>query len=387
MITNQLCLVAILFAIEAVILFISSRKSFEKYFHFIPPVFWIYFLPMILSTTGLIDAKSPVYKMIAENLLPMSLVILLLSSNIRAILRLGPTALMMMLAGSLGIMVGIPIVFWSVKHFVGSQMWAGFGALSASWIGGSANMIAVKEALGTPDSVFSPMVIVDTVVPYVWMGILVALVTLQPVYDKWNKSRRDVLDELNANVEKGGLLKKQFTFWGTMLILLIGLVGIYISRYISAYLPNVKDMISNYTWVIIVASMIGIGLSFTPCRKLEQYQASRLGYFILYFVLTTIGAKASLSNMSATAILIGAGFVAVLIHAGFLLVAAKILRAPMFLVATASQANVGGVASAPIIAALYEPELASVGLLLAIFGNIIGTYLGILTGYICHMIS
>ncbi|MBF0484548.1 MAG: DUF819 family protein [Candidatus Omnitrophica bacterium] len=387
MIKNPIILIAILFSVEFFILFISSRKTFEKYFHFLPSVFWIYFIPMLLSTAGLIDNKSDIYKTITDLLLPMSLVILLLSANIKAILRLGPSALIMMLAGSLGIMVGIPFAFWCVKNLVGSQMWAGFGALSASWTGGSANMIAVKEALNTPDAVFSPMVIVDTIVPYVWMGLLVALVAFQPIYDKWNKSRRDILDELNARIDKTKSNPQRITLLSLCLIIGIGLIGSVIAKFGSNYLPNIKGIISQYTWVIIIASGLGIALSFTPARKLETFHASKIGYYILYFVLTTIGAKASLSNIGSTAILIGAGFIAMFVHLIFLLITARILRAPMFLVATASQANVGGVASAPVVAALYEPELASVGLLLAIFGNIVGTYIGIITGYVCKIIS
>ena len=197
MIKNTFAIIIFLLAMETLVMAVSSHPKFKKYFKFIPAVFWIYFLPMLASTFGLLDSKSGIYQIISYCFLPAALVLLLLSSDIKSILKLEKQALIMMFAGSLGIMIATPIVFMLVKQWVGKDMWAGFGALSASWIGGSANMIAVKEALGTPDAVFTPMVIVDTIVPYTWMGILVAMVTLQPLYDKWNRSNREIINILS----------------------------------------------------------------------------------------------------------------------------------------------------------------------------------------------
>ena len=119
--------------------------------------------------------------------------------DIKAISRLGPSALIMFFAGSFGIMLGIVISFVVFKPLVGPAFWSGFGALAASWTGGSANMIAVKEALNTPDAVFMPMVIVDTVVPYTWMGILVAFAVHQKGFDAFNRSDRTILDDLSPS--------------------------------------------------------------------------------------------------------------------------------------------------------------------------------------------
>ena len=168
---------------------------------------------------------------------------------------------------------------------------------------------------------------------------------------------------------------------------MVAVSGVILSQLAGTFLPTVKDVLSPYSWAIIIASCFGILLSFTPLKKLENSRASRIGYFLLYFVLTSIGAKASIVNIGSTALLILAGFLIVLIHAIFLLAIARMIKAPMFLVAAASQANIGGVASAPIVAEIYQPGFASVGLLLAILGNILGTYFGILIGHICHLLS
>jgi len=265
-------------------------------------------------------------------------------------------------------------------------MWAGFGALSASWIGGSANLVAVKEVLSTPDEVFLPMVIVDTIVPYFWMGILVSAVGLRPLFDRFTGTDPNVLEKFRQNSVSGSSGPGRFSFGMAVMILAIAFAGGFAAINISRYLPEIKDVISTYAWTVILASLFGLAFSLTPARQLEKRGSNRIGYILLYFVLASIGAKASLSNISASFTLIAAGFLIVFIHATVLLVAARLLRAPMFLAAVASQANIGGVASAPIVAEVYQPGLASVGILLAVFGGILGTYLGILTGHLCHLL-
>lgn len=384
MIRHPLAVIATLAGMEGAVLWISSRPRCKKYFSFLPAVFWIYFLPMLCATFGLLDSVSPVYKYIADYVLPASLVLLLLSSDIKAIVRLGPKALAMMFAGSLGIMAGTSVVLYFFGRHFGPYSWAAFGSLSASWTGGSANMIAVKEALSTPDAAFAPMVIVDTVVPYVWMGTLIACAGAQTVFDRWNRADTGLLDDLSARVKGHGTAsgaggKKPLVF---LSIAVVAVFGMFFSRALSGVIPEIPNILSRYGWMIICVSCLGIALSFTPCRKLGTVGATDTGYYLLYFVLTSIGAKASIGNLGAALVLIAAGFLIVVIHALVLLIAARIIRAPLFLAATASQANIGGVASAPVVAAMYQPGLASVGLLLAILGNIMGTYLGIITGRI-----
>jgi len=388
MIHNTFLLILILLGIETLIIAVSGHARFKKFFKFIPSVFWIYFLPMLLSATGIIDSRNPALQVLSMLLLPAALLLLLVSSDIAGIARCGKPALIMMLAGSAGIMVAVPLVFFLCKGIVGQQFWSGFGALSASWIGGSANMIAVKEAIGTPERVFLPMVVVDTIVPYTWMGVLVALAGMQPVFDKWNRSDRAIIDELAAkspSVLSAGTQLVRFDM--TVLIALVAFFGVMASRFLAGRLPEIKDMISGYAWTIIIASLLGILLSFTPAKELEKFGASKVGYCILYFVLTTIGARAGVVNFGPVLVLILAGFLIVLIHASVLLLTARLIRAPLFLVSVASQANIGGVASAPIVATIYQPGLASIGLLLAILGNIMGTYLGILTAQLCRLVS
>jgi uncharacterized membrane protein len=386
MIKSPFSIVCLLLAIETVILFLDGDDRFKKYFRIIPHVFWIYFVPMVISSAGLIDAKSPVLGLITQYFLPASLFLLLLPVDLMAIMRLGAPAMLMMCAGSLGIVSGTIISFLIFHNIVGQKFWSGFGALCGSWTGGSANMIAVKEALKTPDNVFLPMVVVDTIVPYAWMGLLVALVGLQSLFNKWNQSDTGIMDDLKARMAQSPAAeKKAFQVIPAAALILLALLISISTQKIATFFPEIKDVLSQYSWVIIIVSFLGILASFTPLKKLEAIGASKMGYFLLYFVLTSFGAKANLTEITTAVPLIFAGVVILLVHLVVIIIAGRCLRAPMFLISVASQANVGGVASAPLIAELYQPGFASVGLLMAIFGNIIGTYVGILTAQLCRL--
>lgn len=382
MIQNSLGILCILTLIVASIVFFSESPRTKKIFHFPPPLFWIYFLPMIVSGLGILPQQHTIYPKITSAVLPAGLILLLIATDMKAILKLGKPALLMMFTGSAGIMLGAPLVVMLFKPWLPADAWSGFGALSASWIGGSANMIAVKEAIHTPDAVFFPMIVVDTVVAYSWMGLLILLEGVQSKYDVWNRSDRKVVEELarkTAGVDAGG---KAFHFQYLPLILATAFGGAWISNKLAGILGN-----GSFAWAIIFATTIGILLSFTSLRKLEFHGASRAGYLFLFLVLTSIGARASLSGILSAPLLIVAGVALVLIHALFLFIVSRAARIPLCLVATASQANIGGPASAPIVAAAYEPALAPVGLLLGILGNVMGTYLGLVTSMLCKLVS
>ncbi len=385
MICNPIALIIVLLSIECLVLYLANHKKFFKYFNILPSVFWIYFLPMLASSFGLIDSHAAIYSKITTYLLPMALFLLLMTVDIKAIVRLGPPALGMFFIGTFGIMLGMVVVFILFKNIIGSQFWSGFAALAGSWTGGSANMIAVKEAIGVPDEIYLPMVIVDTIVPYVWMALMVACVGLTPHFDRWNKSDTTILDDLNKRIKNVSPIKiNKLNLQSILGLGLMALMGGLGSIYLSHFLPEIKGIISTYAWTIIIVSCFGILLSMTPVRKLEVHGTNKIGYFILYFVLTSIGAKASVNHLGTAVILIGAGFLVVLIHALILLIGARLMRAPLFLAVVASQANVGGVASAPLVAEIYQKGFASVGLLLAILGNIEGTMVGLAVGQICH---
>ncbi len=388
MIQHPAAIAAVLLAVEGTVLYLAGHSRTERFFKFLPHIFWIYFLPMVLSTFGIIDPKCPFYGQVTQWVLPMSLLVLLMTVDVPSIIRLGPMALGMFIIGSVSVGFGMVASFAMFKGVVGVDYWSGFGALTGSWTGGSANMIAVKEALSAPDNVFLPLVVVDAVLPYLWMACLIALSQHQHDFDRWNGARRDITADLEqkAHHAKANVMPVRFTFHGGLAIIAIGIAGTFFADAAAKALPAVQGVISPFTWVIVFVSFIGLFLSATPLKKLEGHGSNKIGYFLLYFVLTTIGAKANLNQMSQAFVLMAAGTVVIAIHALFLFLALRLFKAPLFLAAAASQANLGGVASAPVVAEVYHKGLAPLGLLLAIAGNIIGTYIGIAVGQICRLL-
>src|SRR5438552_2172887 len=196
MITNPILLSVLLGGLVVTLLHLEKAPSLKPVFHYLPSAFWCYFIPMLLSTFGLLPDRSPIYDFLTTYVLSACLVLLLLDINLPAILRLGPTALTAMTVGALGIAIGAVVAYAGFCHWLPDETWKGVGALSASWIGGSANMLAVKEGLHAPDKVFAPMVIVDTVITYSWMGLLVALAPWQDSWDRWVKADRKTLEDV-----------------------------------------------------------------------------------------------------------------------------------------------------------------------------------------------
>ena len=378
-------ILVVLICIEAAILFIDSRPVGKKVFRYLPSMFWIYFVPMLANTVGILPAESDVYGTLTRWVLPGALVVLLLSADIRGILKLGPTALGVMAASVGGVIIGAPVVMLIYRQWLGADAWQAIGPLTGSWIGGSANMVAVKEGVDTPDDIFKLLIITDTIIPYAWMGLLIALSAHQQKFDRWNNSKTQLLDDLvkHARTSSDNNIVR-YTPAGTIAVAAIALAGAAVAVWASGTLPVVKNVVNPVAWSIILASVIGIGLSFSPARRLESRGSNRIGFILLYLVLASIGAKTNLSFMGNLPIFLIAGATWILIHAVCLLLATRILRAPMALAAAASQSSIGGPASGPVIAGIYHPDLAPVGLLLAVLGNIAGTFLGLMTAQVCH---
>ena len=380
----------VLGGLVAGILALEKRPSFAKLYHYLPGAFWCYFLPMALATLGILPEESPIYSFLTTYVLSGCLILLLLSINLPSILRLGPTALGAMVVGALGIAVGAVAAYAIFARWLPPETWKGVGALSASWIGGSANMLAVKEGLQTPDNVFAPMVIVDTVITYSWMGLLVALSVFQDRWDAWVGADKSTLEDVVKRLDLGVVEDEHHVasagaspvhaLWLIGGSLVIGALCLKLGN----ILPVVGDVLNPSGWAFLLVTLIGILLSLTPAAKLEKYGASRWGYLCLYLLLAAMGSKARLQYIFKAPLLIVMAYIWVLIHAVILAIYGYLRRVPMFFLATSSQANIGGTASTPIVAGVYQPRLASLGLLLAIAGNVIGTYCGYLIAQACH---
>jgi uncharacterized membrane protein len=264
----------------------------------------------------------------------------------------------------------------------------GFGALAGSWIGGSANMVAVATSIGTPDSMLGPLIVVDTIVGYGWMGVVIALSVFQNRMDARNRVDQATVEMLNARMKEIDLSRRRpLKFLDLTFMLAIAFGGGYAMLQLGMLLPDVGDVLNSFGWAIILATACGVALSFTPASNLEFAGASHVGSFMFYLLLATIGARADLRGILDAPLFLLAGIMIIAIHASFLFAAGRIFRSPMFLMATASQANIGGPITAPIVAAVYQNSLAAVGLLMAVLGNILGTFVGLSVAQICYWIA
>ncbi|CAN5800582.1 DUF819 family protein [soil metagenome] len=376
LLTDPMALFAYLAGVLGLIFWLSGLPQLRKLFDVTPPVLYAYFIPTLSTTFGIFPPASPVYDWMTRYLLPVALLLLMITVDVPAIAKLGRMALLMMLAGTLGIVLGGPIAFLIFGQWLPPEAWKGLAALSGSWIGGTANLVAVAESVGTPDSIMGPIIVVDTVVGYGWMAVLLFLSAWQGRYDRAIGARTEALEATNQRLALMAAHRRPTDIRDAAVILGLGFAGAVLAVAAGARLPRVGDptIISNTTWTVLIVVTGGLFLSFTPVRKLEEVGASRLGYLALYLLLTGIGAQADLRAVLSAPVFLAAGVVWLLVHMIVLFGVGRLLRAPLFFVATGSMANVGGAVSAPIVAGVYHPAMAPVGLLMAVAGYILGIY-------------
>lgn len=371
-----------------------------------------YMLPGALTTLGiispewtstnldgnLVEHQSQVYYIASRYLLPAALVLMTLSIDLKAIYNLGPKALIMFLTGTIGVIIGGPIAILILSAIspetvggVGPDaVWRGLATLAGSWIGGGANQAAMLEIYGYNTSNYAGMVIVDIVVANIWMAILLLGIGKSDKIDKWLKADNSAIEVLKEKVSTyASKISRTPTLADYMIILGIAfsVVGLShfgantISEYLKSSFAIIRDKSSamssfgsQFFWMITIATATGILLSFTKLKQYEGAGASKIGSVFIYILVASIGMKMDLTTVTENPGLIVVGLVWMSIHVCLLFFVAKIIKAPYFFLAVGSKANIGGAASAPVVAAAFHPALATVGVLLAVFGYVVGTY-------------
>ncbi len=413
--TNDTIVFGLLMIALGLIFYTSSKKQgfWSKFYKIVPALFVAYFIPAIFTSLGLIapdwitisktgeavEGSTNLYYMSSRYLLPAALVLMTLSIDLKAVINLGPKALIMFFAGTFGIIIGGPIavlIMGSIDpEIVGGvgpdAVWKGLSTLAGSWIGGGANQTAMLEIYGYNQQSYGQMVFVDIFIANVWMAMILFGIGKSIRIDKWLKSDTSAIERLkekvstfSASVERKAtttdLMVLGAVAFGTVSFAHFGAghLSAFFNEFVSSLDPGIQRnsltfLNSSFFWMISIATLIGVLLSFTKIRQYEGAGASKIGTLFIYILVVSIGMKMDLTRIFENPGLLAVGAIWMLIHAGLLILVAKLIRAPYFFLAVGSQANVGGAASAPVVAAAFHPSLATVGVLLAVVGYAVGT--------------
>ncbi|MGH4140253.1 DUF819 domain-containing protein [Clostridium sp.] len=382
MITKGFTYVAFLLFFAGMIV-LAEKKSKSKIFNYIPAIVLLYFTAMLLSTLGMwqkTDSITAVYKGLKDNLLPAMIFLMLLRCDMRKILKLGPKMLIGFFVATISIMLGFIITYGIFKGFYEVDTWKSFAALAGSWIGGTGNMVAVQGALHISDSKLGYALLMDSVNYSIWVMLLLWLVSFAPKFNKWTKSDTSVIDEigkkLNAAQEN---IRKEIEFADLIILLGLSLFVSAMAQYFGGMLPQTV-FLTGTTWTILIATLVGILLAMTPVAKIPG--STQLSNIMLYTIVALIASRANFAELTQAPIYIISGFCILGIHFVISVIAAKIFKLDLFTIGVASLANIGGVASAPILAAAYSEALVPIGILMALMGYIVGTGAALVVGKI-----
>ncbi len=407
MITNDAVVMGLLAVSLGAIFWTASRPEgfWKKFYSYVPALLLCYLVPAIYNSIGLIDGNaSGLYPMARDYLLPSALVLLCIAIDLGAILRLGPKAVIMFLTGTVGVMLGavVSLLLIGVIHpeTVAGETWRGMTTVAGSWIGGGANQAAMKEVFEVDDNMFGQFIAVDVLVANVWMAVLLFLAARSEAFDRWTGADTSAIDDMKRRIEAYQAEHSRIpTLTDLMVILAFGLGATGLAHFLadplvawigaSPYAETLKDysLTSGFFWMVVFATTIGLILSFTPVRKLEGAGASKVGSAMLYVLVATIGMHMDIGALLEEPWYFALGLIWISVHAGLMLLVAKLIRAPLFFMAVGSQANIGGAASAPVVASAFHPALAPVGVLLAVFGYALGTYAAYLTGQMLRILA
>jgi len=413
--TNDTIVFGLLMLAIAFIFYTESKTSgfWFKFYKIVPGLFMAYMLPAVFTTLGWIAPEwesisadgtvtiesSNLYYVSSRYLLPAALVLMTLSIDLKAVFNLGWKALIMFFTGTLGIIIGGPIAIFLIAmvspETVGGvgpdAVWRGLSTLAGSWIGGGANQTAMLEIYGYNPKLYGGMVFVDIVVANIWMAVLLIGIGKRKRINQWLKADTTAIEELKEKVSSfTESVKRNPSLTDLMIMVGIAFGSVGFAHFCAGQLaPFFKNVVasmssettrniftflgSSFFWMISISTLIAIGLSFTKAKNYEGAGASKFGSVFIYILVASIGMKMDLTMIFDNSGLIAIGIVWMSIHAILLILVAKLIRAPYFFLAVGSQANVGGAASAPIVASAFHPSLATVGVLLAVFGYAIGT--------------
>jgi uncharacterized membrane protein len=397
LIQNDIVLFGLIAATLAGVFWTASLKgAWRKFYSVVPPLLLCYFIPGIFNSVGLIDgANSQLYNPIASRvLLPAALVLLTLTIDLKAVVGLGWKLLAMYFGSSLSIMLGAFVAFWVMQHAhpqtTAGDTWGGMAALAGSWIGGGANMVAMKEIFAVDETTFGQFVVLDVGVGYVWMAVLIFLAGRAQAIDARSGADTSALEALQRRLADYNAQHARIPALADYMLIIgvaFGVVGLAhaLSPPLAAWFAPIPwahrvSLDAPYVWVVLLSTAAGLGLSFTRARTLDGVGASKIGTLLLYVLIASIGMQMDIAALLGRPWLFALGLIWIGVHIVLLWALGRLLKVPFFYFAIGSQSNIGGPASAPVVAAVFHPALAPVGALLGTLGYATGTVLAYLVG-------
>ena len=385
MIENPLTYITLLITLSSLIVYTQDHYKW-KIFEYLPAIVVIYFLVMLLSSFGVWqknDEITQIYKSFKSTLLPAMIFLMLLSADLRQIAKLGKKMILTFFIASFSIALGFVGSFMLLHSFFEPDAWKTFGALSGSWMGGTANMVAIQGALNVPDSSMGFVLLIDSIDYAIWVMILLALVPFAKRFNSWSCAD-GLLIESVASKLSASQTKENISFHSLFALLGLALLVSLLSQTLSSYLPT-NDFLTQGTWIVILATTTGIILAMTPIGRIAG--SGELGNIFLYIIVALIASRADFTQLNDAPLYIFAGFIIIAIHATIMVLFAKLFKLDLFTLGVASLANIGGVASAPILAGAYSKALVPIGVLMAMMGYILGTFGGLMVAKVLEMIG
>jgi uncharacterized membrane protein len=392
LVSSPLGVLAVLVFVAA-FFFILQQVTQAKLFNYLPPLLFIYATPVFLNNFGVIPSDSPIYPGLSAIALPIFIVLMLIKVNVPAVVRVMGKGVLVMLMGTAGVMVGGVVAYFVVHGSLSEDAWKGYGALAGSWIGGTANMAAAAEMLGTSEEQFGLAVLADNVIYIVWLPLLLMSRDFADKFNRWARVPEDRITAMDAAAEAHVEVDHppsmpQYLF--------IAAIAIGVTWIATALAPGIAEAIANInpkletafsttTVRILLVTTAALLLSTTPVSKLPNTTA--LGTALVYVFVAGMGARASISGLAEAPMFVLGAFIWIFIHGLFCLAGAWLFRVDIHSVAIASAANIGAAASAPIVAAHHRPTLVPASILMALIGYALGNYLAPLVGYAAKFVA
>ena len=390
MITNGFTYVAVLLFMAGVLVTLekSAKGVLKTFFKYVPAVVLCYLIAMLMCTLKVWDLgeTKAAYSALKNNLTYAMIFAMLLRCDIRKVMRLGPRMLIGCFSATLTIMAGFILAFLIMKRFIGSDAWMGLGALCGSWIGGSGNMVAVQTALNISEADMGYALVIDSIDYSIWVMFLLWAVQLAPRFNKWTRADTAQLDEVSVRLEEEVKVNTQpVTLQSLLLLFGCSFLVSAVASNVGAKLGEWMPFIDKVTWTVLFVTAVGLVCAVTPLGRVAG--SGEVSNLLLYAVIGLLASRASLLELGDAPAWILTGFIVLAIHAALMLLICKLLKLDLFTAGVASLANIGGTASAPVLAGSYSGSLVPVGILMALLGYVVGTPLATLCANIMRMLA